>query len=53
MIIELFHWSLKDIDETDMESLLQFVTYYPRWKDKQPASGKKEKEVFADQVNWM
>jgi len=47
----MFHWSLHDIDETDIESLIPFVFEYPAWKAKQKTtSGRK---VYADQANWL
>jgi hypothetical protein len=52
MIVDLFHWSLWDIDNTDMESLLTFIIHYPHWKDKQ-TRGTLNKEVYADQVDWL
>ncbi|MBP8030082.1 MAG: hypothetical protein KAY78_02835 [Pseudomonadales bacterium] len=53
--MELFHWSLYQIDETDIESLLPFVFYYPQWRAKtsEKKTSEKKKEVFADQVNWL
>lgn len=54
-LVELFHWSLYQIDETDIESLLPFVFYYPQWRARatEKKTGEKKKEVFADQVNWL
>jgi hypothetical protein len=50
-IVELFHWSLHDIDETDIESLIPFVMGYPAWKARQKAGGG-SREVFVDDVDW-
>jgi hypothetical protein len=52
MIVEMFHWSLNDIDATEIESLIQFVTYYPQWKQGAKKSAT-TRTVFADQVNWL
>jgi hypothetical protein len=50
--VELFHWSLNDIDETDIESLIPFLFYYPHWKEKN--TGKRPaKIIYADQANWL
>lgn len=44
-----FHWSLRDIDETDVDSLLPFVARLG-----QPAESKlKTKRVFCDEVDWL
>jgi len=52
--VELFHWSLNQIDETDIESLLPFVFYYPRWKVKSKETSKdKTQRKYADQVSWL
>lgn len=49
MLVEMFHWNLHDIDETDMDSLLRFVSYYPHWH-----SARKEKpRAYSDQVDWL
>ena len=33
---DLFHWSLHDIDLTDIESLIPFAFRYPAWKERNP-----------------
>ena len=48
----MFNWSLNDIDETDIESLIPFVFRYPKWKDERKSTGKR-KEIFADQATWL
>jgi hypothetical protein len=48
-LVEGFKWSLREIDETDMDSLLSFVFYWPVYKK---GSGKK-REVFVDEVDWL
>lgn len=51
MLVEKFHWSMRDLDESDMESVLRFVKHYPRWKE----NGKrtKPKALYADQIDWI
>ncbi|MBI5951906.1 MAG: hypothetical protein HY865_09630 [Chloroflexi bacterium] len=51
-MVDLFHWSLTQIDETDIESLIPFVFRYPKWKSERGAANKR-KELFADQVDWL
>lgn len=46
-----FHWSLCDIDETDIESLIPFVFELPRLKARQKIGGRQQ--LFADEVNWL
>lgn len=45
-------WSLYDIDETDIESLLPFVFRYPEYLKEHDGKGstKNTARVFADQV---
>ena len=55
-MVERFGWSLREIDETDMESLLSFLMFYPEWKTskdgKQPGLGKASPD-FCDEVEWL
>ncbi len=53
MVVELFHWSLYDVDLTDMESMIGFVTYYPQWKQAREEKTTAAKTAYADQVAWM
>ena len=51
-VVELFHWSLNDIDATDIESLIPFVMEYPRWKSaKHKVNG--GRQMYADEVSWL
>ena len=50
--MEIFHWSLFQIDETDIESLIPFVFRYPKWKEERGVAGKR-KQLFADQADWL
>lgn len=57
-LVERFGWSLRDIDETDIESLIPFVMRITRaTEDGGEYSARrkteKEKKVYCDQVNWM
>jgi len=49
MLVDLFHWSLRDIDETDIETLIPFVFRFPDYR-KRNGKGGRTKEVYADQV---
>jgi hypothetical protein len=49
-LVEMFHWSVREIDETDLESLIPFVFHYPRWKDGAKSKGN---TAYSDQVSWM
>jgi hypothetical protein len=52
--VELFHWSLHDIDQTDLESLIPFVFRYPQWREKHfDKDGKPRQAAYADQVDWL
>jgi len=48
-LVKAFGWSLADIDETDIESLLSFV-YRLNYKKAESA---KPKQVYCDQVSWL
>jgi hypothetical protein len=48
-LVELFHWPLNQIDETDIETLIPFVLRYPIWKSKRGEQGN-ERKVYADQM---
>jgi len=51
-LVDVFHWSLGDIANTDIELLLPFLVYYPYWKKRakeQPAVDRK----YADEVGWL
>jgi hypothetical protein len=50
--VEMFHWTVRDIDETDIESLIPFIFYYPQWKEKKKTSAQpKEKQAYADEID--
>jgi len=62
-LVQAFHWSLRDIDLTDVESLVPFVM---RLKEKAPPGtppqpsptasgwrGRRGGMAFADEVSWL
>ena len=49
-LVQAFGWSLRDIDETDIESLLPFVARIGKQKS---AAGGKSEEAYCDEVNWL
>jgi len=51
-LVKAFQWSLRDIDETDIESLLPFVMRYGK-AGGMAATGQMKKQVYADQVSWL
>ena len=50
-IVDAFHWTLKDINDTDIESLIEFVFKYPKWKERTDKKAQ-QKTAYADEVNW-
>jgi hypothetical protein len=48
--VELFHWSLNEIDETPMERLLPFVFAYAHRRRNAQKPG--TRRVYADQVDF-
>lgn len=32
MLVEVHHWTLKEVYETDIDDLMVFLAYYPEWK---------------------
>jgi hypothetical protein len=48
-VVEMFHWPICQIDETDIESLIPFVFRYPIWKKE--SRKPREKAVYADQID--
>ncbi len=52
-LVELFYWSLYDIDRTDIESLVPFVFHYPVWKARFHGNGPPRSTLYADQVSWL
>jgi len=49
-LAQAFGWSLRDIDETDIESLLPFVARIGKQKS---AAGGKPETAYCDEVNWL
>jgi hypothetical protein len=48
-LVKAFNWSLRDIDETDIQSLLPFVNRFAGIKREEPVRNK----VYCDQVSWL
>lgn len=48
-MVRAFGWSLHEIDETDIESLLPFIFRFTATEAKAPSNGK----VYCDQVDWL
>lgn len=47
-LVDLFGWSLRDIDETDIESLIPFVFEFPNWKAAQKGGRRK---LYIDDID--
>jgi len=45
-------WSLVDIDNTDIESLIPFMFRYPSWKGENKTKATRRK-AYADEVSWL
>jgi hypothetical protein len=55
-LVNAFSWSLRDIDQTDIESLIPFVFHYPKWREKNFNKNGKPKQrtlAYADEVDWL
>ncbi len=50
-LVQLFGWSLRDLDETDIESLIPFFRHYARWRQRGGAGGRQR--VYADQAGFL
>jgi hypothetical protein len=49
-LVRAFNWSLHDIDETAVESLLPFVGRFGKQKGSPPAA---KRTAYADEVDWL
>jgi hypothetical protein len=49
-LVKAFGWSLRDIDETDVESLLPFIA---RFNGSDGTGFQTQQKVFCDQVEWL
>lgn len=50
-LVEAFNWSLKDIDDTDIETLLPFVM---RFGNRGTANGEQAAQTkYCDEVSWL
>jgi len=48
-LVKAFNWSLKDIDDTDIESLIPFIMHFAGVKG-EPVS---KQRVHCDEVSWL
>lgn len=53
VMVEQFHWPLREIDRTDVERILEFVLYflYRKRQAQEPDSG--GRAVYADEADWL
>lgn len=51
-LVERFGWTLRDIDETDIDSLLPFV-YRLAERNRFTELEKKPPPAYCDQVSWL
>ncbi len=49
--MDLFHWTLHDLDATDLESLIPFFQYYARRKARSPQA--ETPKIYADQASFL
>lgn len=47
LLVKAFGWSLHDIDETDIESLMPFIRRLTQGQTKPT------KQTYCDQVDWL
>jgi hypothetical protein len=47
-LVKAFSWSLRDIDETDVESLMPFIHRLGRKKEAPGA-----RKAYVDEVGWL
>lgn len=54
-IVRLTGWPLHSIDETDIESLIPFGFYYPKWlaQNMAPGGAARPKQIYADQATFL
>ena len=51
LLVEHFHWTLSEIDETDIERIFEFVFYF--MYRKRTADPARAREVYADEATWL
>jgi hypothetical protein len=47
VFVTKFYWSVKDIDETDMESMIDFINRFGS------QGGSKPRKAYCDEVDWL
>ena len=52
LLVDLFHWSLNDIDQTDIESLIPFFFRFASWKEGRAGKTPKRR-VTIDKVDFL
>jgi hypothetical protein len=52
-LVDATGWALRDIDETDIESLIPFIFRYPQWQRERRSPGARERKLCADDVEWL
>ena len=45
------HGSMREIEQTDLHSILLFMLEYPKWKTAAPDA--QRKLAYVDEVNWL
>jgi hypothetical protein len=50
VLVDVFGWSLYEIDRTDIHTLLPFIFHYPKWKGGERHAHPK---AFCDEVDWL
>jgi hypothetical protein len=53
MLVEKWHWALYDIDNTEIESLLEFIGHYARWKAREGTPASPARSAYANDMNWL
>lgn len=52
-LVEIFHWSLYDIDQADFASTLKFMHRYTETHEQKVNPVSARKQVFCDQISWL
>jgi hypothetical protein len=52
-LVEIFHWSLYDIDQADFASTLKFMRRFTEMHGSKANPTLARKQVFCDQISWL
>lgn len=52
-MVKAFGWSLRDLDETDIETLLPFVYRFTATEGASGSNPARPRRVYVDQVDWL